>query len=82
MTAVHNLANKYREELKLPNLKLPFNNRQGFYLSIPHKDIQGKLPSTFIQVTNKSLQHLLRMYDISSLIISDFYMFFTSLIRS
>ncbi|KAH9721221.1 DNA mismatch repair protein MSH4 [Citrus sinensis] len=48
--AVHNLANKYREELKLPNLKLPFNNRQGFYLSIPHKDIQGKLPSTFIQV--------------------------------
>lgn len=52
MTAVHNLANKYREELKLPNLKLPFNNRQGFYLSIPHKDIQGKLPSTFIQVTN------------------------------
>ncbi|KAJ4712721.1 DNA mismatch repair protein MSH4 [Melia azedarach] len=48
--AIHNLANKYREELKLPNLKLPFNNRQGFYLSIPQKDIQGKLPSKFIQV--------------------------------
>ncbi|KAK8520820.1 hypothetical protein V6N12_004747 [Hibiscus sabdariffa] len=48
--AIHNLANKYREEYKLPNLKLPFNNRQGFYFSIPHKDIQGKLPSKFIQV--------------------------------
>ncbi|XP_038907063.1 DNA mismatch repair protein MSH4 isoform X2 [Benincasa hispida] len=48
--AIHNLANKYREEYKLPNLKLPFNNRQGFYLSIPHKDVQGKLPSKFIQV--------------------------------
>lgn len=50
LTAIHNLANKYREEFKLPNLKLPFNNRQGFYFSIPHKDVQGKLPSKFIQV--------------------------------
>ncbi|GAV72825.1 MutS_V domain-containing protein/MutS_IV domain-containing protein/MutS_III domain-containing protein, partial [Cephalotus follicularis] len=48
--AIHKLANNYREELKMPNLKLPFNNRQGFYLSIPQKDIQGKLPSKFIQV--------------------------------
>ncbi|PQQ06264.1 DNA mismatch repair protein MSH4 [Prunus yedoensis var. nudiflora] len=48
--AIHNLANKYREDFKLPNLKLPFNNRKGFYFSIPHKDIQGKLPSQFIQV--------------------------------
>ncbi|KAI5602202.1 hypothetical protein BDE02_01G141800 [Populus trichocarpa] len=48
--AIHNLANKYREEFKLPNLKLPFNNRQGFYFSIPQKDIRGKLPSKFIQV--------------------------------
>ncbi|XP_031741354.1 DNA mismatch repair protein MSH4 isoform X1 [Cucumis sativus] len=48
--AIHNLANKYREEYKLSNLKLPFNNRQGFYLSIPHKDVQGKLPNKFIQV--------------------------------
>ncbi|EEF31729.1 DNA mismatch repair protein mutS, putative [Ricinus communis] len=47
---IHNLANKYREEFKMPNLKLPFNSRQGFYFSIPHKDIQGKLPSKFIQV--------------------------------
>lgn len=50
LTAIHNLANKYREEYKLPNLKLPFNNRRGFYFSIPRKDIQGKLPSKFIQV--------------------------------
>ncbi|XP_031392711.1 DNA mismatch repair protein MSH4 isoform X1 [Punica granatum] len=48
--AIHNLANKYREEFKLPNLKLPFNNRQGFYFSIPYKDVKGKLPSKFIQV--------------------------------
>ncbi|XP_059644121.1 DNA mismatch repair protein MSH4 [Cornus florida] len=48
--AIHNLANKYREDFKLPNLKIPFNNRQGFYFSIPQKDIQGKLPSKFIQV--------------------------------
>ncbi|KAB1216997.1 DNA mismatch repair protein MSH4 [Morella rubra] len=48
--AIHNLANKYREDFKLPNLKLPFNNRQGFYFNIPQKDIQGKLPSKFIQV--------------------------------
>ncbi|PSS11544.1 DNA mismatch repair protein [Actinidia chinensis var. chinensis] len=48
--AIHNLANKYREEFKLPNLKIPFNKRQGFYFRIPQKDIQGKLPSKFIQV--------------------------------
>ncbi|CAK7356353.1 unnamed protein product [Dovyalis caffra] len=48
--AIHNLANRYREEFKLPNLKLPFNSKQGFYFSIPQKDIQGKLPSKFIQV--------------------------------
>ncbi|XP_065857824.1 DNA mismatch repair protein MSH4 isoform X2 [Euphorbia lathyris] len=47
--AIHNLANKYREEFLLPNLKLPFNNRQGFYFSIPQKDIQRKRPSKFIQ---------------------------------
>ncbi|XP_062027978.1 DNA mismatch repair protein MSH4 isoform X1 [Rosa rugosa] len=48
--AIHNLANKYREDFKFPNLKLTFNNRQGFYFSIPHKSIQGRLPSQFIQV--------------------------------
>ena len=50
IAAIHNLANKYREDYKLPNLKIPFNNRQGFYFSIPQKDINGKLPSKFIQV--------------------------------
>ncbi|KAL6501586.1 MutS protein msh4 [Orobanche gracilis] len=48
--AIHNLANKYRVDFKLPNLRIPYNNRQGFYFSIPQKDIQGKLPSKFIQV--------------------------------
>ncbi|KAK6781483.1 hypothetical protein RDI58_019279 [Solanum bulbocastanum] len=48
--AIHSLANKYRQDFKLPNLKIPFNNRQGFYFSIPQKDIQRKMPSKFIQV--------------------------------
>ncbi|EPS66790.1 hypothetical protein M569_07983, partial [Genlisea aurea] len=48
--AIHNLANKYREEFGLPNLRLLYNNRQGFYFSIPQKDIQHKLHSKFIQV--------------------------------
>ncbi|CAH8337856.1 unnamed protein product [Eruca vesicaria subsp. sativa] len=48
--AIHNLARKYREEFNLPNLKLPFNNRQGFFFRIPQKDVQGKLPSKFTQV--------------------------------
>ncbi|KAF6141600.1 hypothetical protein GIB67_001152 [Kingdonia uniflora] len=48
--AIHNLANKYREDFQLPNLKIPFNNRQGFYFSIPQKDANGRLPSIFIQV--------------------------------
>ncbi|KAG6480092.1 hypothetical protein ZIOFF_063570 [Zingiber officinale] len=48
--AVHNLTNKYRDEFKLPNLKIPYNNRQGFYFSIPQKDVSGKLPDRFIQV--------------------------------
>ncbi|KAI9076551.1 hypothetical protein K1719_041537 [Acacia pycnantha] len=48
--AIHNLAHKYREDFKLPNLKLVFKNRQGFYFVIPQKDVQGKLHSKFIQV--------------------------------
>ncbi|MQL80267.1 hypothetical protein Taro_012708 [Colocasia esculenta] len=48
---IHDLANKYREVFNLPNLKIPFNSRQGFYFSIPLKDISGKLPNNFIQVT-------------------------------
>ncbi|OIV92781.1 hypothetical protein TanjilG_00915 [Lupinus angustifolius] len=48
--AIHNLANKYREDFKLPNLKLIFKNRQGFHFVIPQKNIQGNLPNKFIQV--------------------------------
>ncbi|XP_039690800.1 DNA mismatch repair protein MSH4 isoform X3 [Medicago truncatula] len=48
--AIHNLANNYREDFKLPNLKLTFKNRQGFHFVIPQKNIQGKLPNKFIQV--------------------------------
>ncbi|KAF5935598.1 hypothetical protein HYC85_026727 [Camellia sinensis] len=51
--AIHKLANQYREDFKVPNLKIPFNKRQGFYFSIPQKDIQGKVPSKFIQVVKE-----------------------------
>ncbi|KAF3772431.1 DNA mismatch repair protein [Nymphaea thermarum] len=48
--AIHHLASKYRENFKLPDLKLLFNNRQGFYFSIAQKCVNGKLPSQFIQL--------------------------------
>ncbi|KAM3364807.1 hypothetical protein ACQJBY_014893 [Aegilops geniculata] len=48
--AIHNLATKYREEFTLPNLKIPYNNRLGFYFIIPQRDITEKLPNKFIQV--------------------------------
>ncbi|KAK9142949.1 hypothetical protein Syun_012349 [Stephania yunnanensis] len=51
--AIHNLANKYREDFQLPNLKIPFNSRQGFYFSIPFKDVKGKLQGKFIQVLKR-----------------------------
>lgn len=49
-SAIHNLANKYREDFKLPNLKIPYNNRLGFYFIVPQKDITERLPNKFIQV--------------------------------
>uniref|UniRef100_A0A0D9WYW4 DNA mismatch repair proteins mutS family domain-containing protein n=1 Tax=Leersia perrieri TaxID=77586 RepID=A0A0D9WYW4_9ORYZ len=48
--AIHNLATKYREDFKLPNLKIPYKNRLGFYFVIPQKDITERLPNKFIQV--------------------------------
>ncbi|GLJ30559.1 hypothetical protein SUGI_0605080 [Cryptomeria japonica] len=52
--AIHALAKKYREDMNLPNLKIPFNNRQGFYMSMPEKDLpEGGLPKIFIQVTKQ-----------------------------
>ncbi|RLM87753.1 DNA mismatch repair protein MSH4 [Panicum miliaceum] len=48
--AIHNLASKYREEYNMPNLKIPYNIRQGFYFIIPQKDITDRLPNKFIQV--------------------------------
>ncbi|OEL24925.1 DNA mismatch repair protein MSH4 [Dichanthelium oligosanthes] len=34
----------------MPNLKIPYNIRQGFYFIIPQKDITDRLPNKFIQV--------------------------------
>jgi len=48
--AVHNLAKQYREEYNMPNLKMPYNTRQGFYFMIPQKHITDRLPNKFIQV--------------------------------
>jgi len=50
VAAIHNLAKKYREEYNMPNLKMPYNIRQGFYFIIPQKDITDRLPNKFIQV--------------------------------
>lgn len=48
---MHELAKRYREEYDLPNLKLPYNGKQGFYISIPAKDVENEpLPRVFIQV--------------------------------
>ncbi|KAG0569175.1 hypothetical protein KC19_6G071100 [Ceratodon purpureus] len=49
--AIHELARRYREEFNLPNLKMPFNNNRGFYISFPEKDLQqASMPSIFNQV--------------------------------
>ncbi|GJR34241.1 DNA mismatch repair protein MSH4 [Tanacetum coccineum] len=37
------------KNFKIPNLKIPFNNRH-LYFNIPQKDIQGNLPNKLIQV--------------------------------
>ncbi|KAH9563199.1 hypothetical protein CY35_05G112500 [Sphagnum magellanicum] len=48
--AIHELAKEYREQQNLPNLKMPFNDKRGYYISIPVKDLKGiVLPSFFIQ---------------------------------
>ncbi|XP_024357245.1 DNA mismatch repair protein MSH4 isoform X2 [Physcomitrium patens] len=52
--AIHELARRYREEFNLPNLKMPFNNNRGFYISFPEKDLkQTSIPSIFNQVIKK-----------------------------
>ncbi|KNA15837.1 hypothetical protein SOVF_094700 [Spinacia oleracea] len=40
--AIHKFTNTYREGFSLPNLKLLFNNRQGFYFSIPSERCSWK----------------------------------------
>lgn len=51
LQAIHELAKIYREELNLPNLKMPFNSNRGFYISFPEKDLQGApVPQIFNQV--------------------------------
>ncbi|KQK16202.1 hypothetical protein BRADI_1g27377v3 [Brachypodium distachyon] len=65
--AIHNLATKYREECQLPNLKIPYNNRLGFYFIIPQKDITGKLPSKFIQVVRHGKNVHCSSFELASL---------------
>ncbi|CAI7883946.1 unnamed protein product [Closterium sp. NIES-54] len=49
--AIHSLGKSYREQYSLPNLRLPFNNRRGFYITVPVKDVKGKkLPPVFLQL--------------------------------
>eukprot|EP00897_Mesotaenium_endlicherianum_P005294 jgi/Mesen1/4793/ME000243S03968 len=51
--AIHALGKTYREDLALPNLKMPFNNRRGFYISVPSKALgEAEVPKhLFQQVT-------------------------------
>ncbi|PKA46451.1 DNA mismatch repair protein MSH4 [Apostasia shenzhenica] len=65
--AIYDLANKYREEFNLPKLKIPFNNRQGFYFSFPQRDIQGKLPDKFIQVMRNGKNIHCSSFELTSL---------------
>ncbi|KAL0913014.1 hypothetical protein M5K25_016443 [Dendrobium thyrsiflorum] len=65
--AIHDLANKYREEFNLHKLKIPFNNRQGFYFSIPLKDINGKLPDKFIKVMRNGKNIHCTTFELASL---------------
>ncbi|KAJ7520528.1 hypothetical protein O6H91_19G009400 [Diphasiastrum complanatum] len=65
--AIHALAKKYREDLILPNLKMPFNSKRGFYMSIPEKDLnQRKLPDIFIQVTKQGKNVHFSSYELMS----------------
>jgi len=63
IAAIHNLASKYREEYNMPNLKIPYNIRQGFYFIIPQKDITDRLPNKFIQVYEHHLTKQLVSYN-------------------
>ncbi|KAH7443282.1 hypothetical protein KP509_02G028400 [Ceratopteris richardii] len=52
--AIHILAKNYREIFNLPNLKMPFNSKRGFYISIAETDIHEEgLPKLFFQVTKQ-----------------------------
>ena len=62
--AIHELARRYREEFNLPNLKMPFNNNRGFYISFPERDLQqASMPSIFNQVFH------IFLYNIDSLLL-------------
>ncbi|XP_020585214.1 DNA mismatch repair protein MSH4 isoform X2 [Phalaenopsis equestris] len=65
--AIHELANKYRKEFNLQKLKIPFNNRQGFYFSIPLKEINGKLPEKFIKVMRNGKNIHCSSFELASL---------------
>uniref|UniRef100_A0A453B4F2 DNA mismatch repair proteins mutS family domain-containing protein n=2 Tax=Aegilops tauschii subsp. strangulata TaxID=200361 RepID=A0A453B4F2_AEGTS len=65
--AIHNLATKYREEFTLPNLKIPYNNRLGFYFIIPLRDITEKLPNKFIQVVRHGKNVHCSSFELASL---------------
>uniref|UniRef100_A0A0A8XX61 MSH4 n=1 Tax=Arundo donax TaxID=35708 RepID=A0A0A8XX61_ARUDO len=65
--AVHELTNKYREEYNMPNLKILYNNRNGFYINIPQKDIIDRFPDKFIQVVRHGKNIQCSSVDLDSL---------------
>eukprot|EP00850_Spirogloea_muscicola_P010194 SM000059S18671 [mRNA] locus=s59:346470:352381:+ [translate_table: standard] len=55
--AIHELGRHYRETFDLPSLKMPFNSRRGFYISIPVKEFKKlQRPSLFVSKHGKSIQ--------------------------
>ncbi|KAL6046684.1 MutS protein msh4 [Balamuthia mandrillaris] len=53
---IHNIAKHYRDQLGLVALRLEYNARRGYYLSLPISS--GKPPSCFIQVSKKGKKWL------------------------
>eukprot|EP00850_Spirogloea_muscicola_P017828 SM000157S02058 [mRNA] locus=s157:50974:56629:- [translate_table: standard] len=57
MPAIHELGRHYRETFDLPSLKMPFNSRRGFYISIPVKEFKKlQRPCPFVSKHGKFIQ--------------------------
>lgn len=51
--AIYELYEEYKNNMELPNLKLHYNQRNAFSLTVPASDANSGLPDEFIQVSKK-----------------------------